>query len=211
MADANLTNASLIGVKLVRAVLSNATLANANIESADFHETTIECTSFELVKGAPNALRLLTTKISSDVLYFSTVARAAPERYLDWERIRIAGRLPLFGVPYAGLIVIPAYVYFLEIYNQNIQAARTWISTNASLNGISDQAAKAILNHLNIQPIPESFFLLFVSTIALAIAATIYGVACPSRIKEFSRNQWCDELGHSLVHYWPEAWKQRRL
>ena len=24
-------------------------------------------------------------------------------------------------------------------------------------------------------------------------------------------DQWCYELGHSLLHYWPDAWKQRWL
>jgi hypothetical protein len=50
---------------------------------------------------------------------------------------------------------------------------------------------------------------LLVSTVLLAIASTLYTWRCPSRIKEFSRDQWCDQLGRSLLHYWPMAWKER--
>jgi hypothetical protein len=30
-------------------------------------------------------------------------------------------------------------------------------------------------------------------------------------MKEFSCDQWCDQLGHSLLHYWPLAWKHRDI
>ncbi len=38
-----------------------------------------------------------------------------------------------------------------------------------------------------------------------------YKLACPSRVKSFSLDQWCDEHGHSLVHYWADAWQMRPL
>jgi hypothetical protein len=49
------------------------------------------------------------------------------------------------------------------------------------------------------------------STILLAVGSTLYTFFCPSRIKEFSCDQWCDQLGHSLLHYWPLAWKHRYI
>jgi hypothetical protein len=39
----------------------------------------------------------------------------------------------------------------------------------------------------------------------------IRGYTSPSRLKEFSRDQWCDQLGRSLLHYWPFAWKHRSI
>ena len=59
--------------------------------------------------------------------------------------------------------------------------------------------------------IPRLSFILFVSTILLAVGSTLYTFFCPSRVKEFSRDQWCDQLGRSLLHYWPLAWKHRYL
>ena len=43
----------------------------------------------------------------------------------------------------------------------------------------------------------------------LAMGSTLFTFFCPSRIKEFSRDQWCDQLGRSLLHYWPFAWEYR--
>jgi len=196
----------------VRAGLERAILDKSSIQGADFSEARLDNASMQLVTGAPEARNLLTTKVAGDVEYFSSVVRDWPEYWVDWERIRIAGRLPLFGASYSGLIIIPTYVYLLGIYNDKVEATRAWITqTSGTLNGLPVATATAILEHLHVEPIPESFFLLLISTFCLAIAATIYALACPARVKEFSREQWCHELGHSLVHYWPEAWKRRTL
>lgn len=216
LTGANLLAADINGGRLLRANLSRANLdrailAEADISGADFFEAQVDNASFKPARGAYKAQHLLTTRIQSDAQYFSSIIRKWPERLLDWERIRLAGRLPLFGASYAGLIVIPTYVYILEIYNQNIEAARMWISAHTVSNNLSTEMTEKILAHLHTEHIPDSLFLLFISTIALAIAATIYAIACPSRVKEFSRDQWCDQFGHSLVHYWPEAWKTRWL
>jgi hypothetical protein len=52
---------------------------------------------------------------------------------------------------------------------------------------------------------------LLISTGLLAVASTLYTFFAPSRIKEFSRDQWCDQLGRPLLHYWPLAWKHRYI
>ena len=44
-----------------------------------------------------------------------------------------------------------------------------------------------------------------------AAGSTLYTFFCPSRIKEFSHDQWCDQLGRSLLHYWAFAWKHRYI
>jgi uncharacterized protein YjbI with pentapeptide repeats len=205
----DLSGADLTGAKLERADLSLARLNGAIIRRTDFYEANLNQASMERVVGARPAQNLLTAQ-TERVLYFETAVRDWPERWLDWEAIRIVGRLPLFGASYTGLILIPAYVYFLQIYNDKIEAARAWIAhTAGTSNGIPGAAGNAVLDHLHPETVPDSFFWLFLSTFCLAVASTIYAGVCPSRIKEFSRDQWCDELGHSLVHYWPEAWKWR--
>jgi hypothetical protein len=58
-------------------------------------------------------------------------------------------------------------------------------------------------------PLPTDASLMLGATVLLALASTIYALACPSRVKEFSRDQWCDQLGHSTFTYWPLSWKLR--
>jgi hypothetical protein len=121
--------------------------------------------------------------------------------------IRVAGRLPVFGASYSALILIPAYLYALEVYNEKVKVARAWIDASV----LPARASEAILAHLHEEPIPSRWGLLLISAVSLAAASTIYALACPSRIKSFSRDQWCDEHRHSLVHYWDDAWKLRWL
>jgi uncharacterized protein YjbI with pentapeptide repeats len=210
---ANLTRATMMGTNLTRARLGGARLAGATVARADFYEAVLNHASAEGIVGAYGAKNLLTTRIEGQpVNYFDTAIRNWPERWLDWERLRIFGRLPLFGASYTGLILIPAYVYALQVYNNQIEAARAWlVQTADASNGVRAGAARAMLERLHTETVPDSFIWLFLSTLCLAAAATIYAIACPSRVKEFSRDQWCDELDRSLVHYWPEAWKGRWL
>jgi len=210
--SANLSGATLAGAKCFRVHFENAILEGTAINGADFNEAMLNGASLEHIKGASLARNLLTTDIGSGVRYFETAVRHWPERLLDWETIRIFGRLPIFGASYTGVILIPAYVYFLQIYNDKVEAARAWITHAVGTStGLSATAANAVLDHMRSEPVPDSFFWLFLSTFCLAVAATIYAFACPSRIKEFSRDQWCDELGRSLVHYWSAAWKGRTV
>jgi uncharacterized protein YjbI with pentapeptide repeats len=201
---ADLTDAVLIDAQLRQAQLNEAILNHAKVAGADFFEASLKFNSMEGLVGVFYARNLLTTRIDLEVQYFPTVVRSLPERWVDWERIRVFGRLPLFGASYTGLILIPLYVYLLDIYNQKIEAMRVWIGRSAD-----GSTAAAVLPHLHREPIPDRFSVLFWSTIFLAIASTMYALLCPSRVKEFSRDQWRYQLGHSLVHYWPEAWKYR--
>lgn len=207
---ANLSGADLSGANCNQAKFKSAILDRAEINGADFAEALLDNASWRHIKGAHLARNLVTSNLREGVRYFETVIWDWPERWLDWETIRIAGRLPVFGPSYTGVILIPAYLYFLQIYNDKVEAARAWINKTASNADLpSASSANAILDHLHTEPIPDSFFWLFLSTFFLAVASTIYALGCPSRVKEFSRDQWCDELGRSLVHYWPEAWKWR--
>jgi hypothetical protein len=95
-------------------------------------------------------------------------------------------------------------------YNNTIDLVRAWaeqavISPDHPLHRL----AHPILERLHRRPIPSLSLVLLVSTILLAMGSTLYTLRCPSRIKEFSRDQWCDQLGRSLLHYWPFAWKER--
>src|SRR5262245_51645027 len=95
---------------------------------ADFFEAKLTNARMRHVKGAFHARNLSTTNIANEVYYFSTIERSWFERWLDWERIRILGRLPLFGISYAGLTFIATYAYAIGIYNEQIDALKAWIT-----------------------------------------------------------------------------------
>jgi hypothetical protein len=164
---------------------------------------TVRLTSIEDTEGPGS---------EKDAYYFETCYRPWPEHWVDWERLRVVGRLPLFGISYTALILIPIVFYGLALYNDKVELVRAWAEPVIALPDHPwHRLASLIIDRLHRRPIPSHSLLLLLSTVFLAAGSTLYTFFCPSRIKEFSRGQWCDQLGHSLLYYWPLAWKHRYL
>jgi hypothetical protein len=83
----------------------------------------------------------------------------------------------------------------------------TWAARELQERGINSVAARVVLEHLKKEPIPGFSKLTLSGAVLLGIGSTIYAIWCPTRIKEFSRDQWRDELQRSLVHYLPYTWQ----
>jgi hypothetical protein len=213
---ADLSGAVLYKTELYRADLREAELDEADLREADLYEALLAGASMRNARGAYWAHGLETTRLTipsgkgaTDALYFETCDRLWSERWLDWERLRIVGRLPLFGPSYAILILVMLFFSGLELYNDLVAQVRTWArQLIVQPDHHLDRLASLVLAHLQLHLIPLQSFLLVISTFFLAIGSTLF-LCCPSRVKEFSRDQWCDELGRPLVHYWPVAWKRR--
>jgi hypothetical protein len=166
----------------------------------------------ERLRRAPTARNLLTTRIERPVHYFESAVLSPVDKWLDWEHVRIAGRLPLFGASYSVLVAIPLFFYALEVYNDKVVLLRSWAEKSIASTATGDyHIAETILQRLHPLPVPGLSALLLASTAFLAIGATIYAVWCPSRVKEFSRDQWRYQLGLSVVHYMADAWRRRPL
>jgi pentapeptide repeat protein len=218
LARAPLYRANLVGANLARAILHGATLHGTNLREANLHGANLSA-----VRGAEHAYGLETVRFipteggqgldaGNDASYFETCHRPWPERWLDWERLRVVGRLPLFGISYTALILIPIAFYGLALYNDKVELVRAWAEQAMALPDHPwARFAPLVLERLHPRPIPHQSFLLLVSTVLLAAGSTLYTLFSPSRIKEFSRDQWCDQLGRSLLHYWPLAWKHRYI
>jgi hypothetical protein len=211
----------LFRATLDEADLTEACLLTVNLARANFRWANLFRTQLHGVRGAHHASNLETVRFTppasihtqspiNDAREFDTCLRPWPERWLDWELLRVVGRLPLFGMSYTALILIPIVFYGLALYNDKIDLVRTWAEHVTALpDHPMHQLAPLVLERLHPRPIPNQSFLLLLSTLLLAVGSTLYTFFSPSRIKEFSRDQWCDQLGRSLLHYWPLAWMKR--
>jgi uncharacterized protein YjbI with pentapeptide repeats len=209
--NANLKSASLRGASLRGANASDADLTEARCDYADFYECVVDNTNFDKGDGLAFAKNLQSVRLlqANDVKNFDTVIVPLLEKWIGWEHIRWLGRLPLFGASYAALIAIPFLYYLLDLFNRRIDALRAWAAVEVDRDGLYGVGAKVILDHLHREPIPGLSLLLLLSTLLLGIGATIFTLACPPRIREFNRDQWRDQLGHSLIHYLPLSWQHR--
>jgi len=216
LAEANLTSASMLAanltnVKFTRAIFNGADLTESNVAGADFYEAELNRTNFEKVRGMRDAKNLATTLVPSEVRYFESIMLELPERFCDWERARIFGRLPLFTASYTAVIVIPVVAYGYSLYNEGVVSLRQKAEGLSNEDASHRMLARFILDNAHFVPMPAWSLELLVATVLLAIASTIYAIFCPSRVKEFSRDRWCDELGKSVVHYCAHAWTRRWL
>ena len=210
---ARLFVADLRGAQLRVAALHKADLAGARLEGADLLRARLTGAHVRSVRGAYWANYLETVAFEGiegippeDAHGFETCKRSWPERWFDWERLRIMGRLPLFGISYTTLIFILTAFYGLALYNEKIDLVQAWAQQAVtSPDHPLYRLAPLILDRLHRLSIPRLSFVLLLSTILLAAGSTLYTLFCPSRIKKFSRDQWCDQLGRSLLHYWPLA------
>ena len=208
-------NLDLLGLNFENADFSYARIEGVNFDNsqfrgANFYESVLSNVSFKNAKYLHKAKNLLTTKITGtpSVKYFEFCDRNIINRCIDWERLRVFGKLPLFGVSYLALISIPLFFYILAKFNEHIEIIKLWslkITSNSPEYIVN--LANIISSKLNPIAVPKQSFLLLSSTILLALAATIYALFCPSRIKEFSRDQWVDQLDKPLINYWPHAWR----
>jgi uncharacterized protein YjbI with pentapeptide repeats len=207
LTEARLRNASLRGANF-----TTANLNDSDITHADFYEATLTDARMGRLLGAKAARNLLTTRIERPVHYFESAVLSPVDKWLDWEHVRIAGRLPLFGASYSALVSIPLFFYAWEIYNDKVLLLRSWAEKSLAGTATNDYyIAQTVLQHLHKLPVPTLSELLLVSTLFLAIASTIYALSCPSRVKEFSLDQWRYQLRLSVVHYMADAWRRRPL
>lgn len=209
LARANLRECSFVGTHLRGASFEDARLDGAYFEGTILSEAIVSGASFDRVIGLPSCLRLESVRTGPNLpRYLDSVVAPFVDRVLSWDRLRVVGRLPLFGVSYSALVLMPFLFYLLEVFNSKVSQIRE-VAGRVPPETATGHLAKTLLEHLKTEPVPRLSFVLFLCTIVLAAGATIYAILCPARIKEFSKDQWEDQLGRSLIHYLPFTWKHR--
>jgi len=200
--SSDLTGALLSYTELTGARLKNAKFTRAKIENAVFNGAydITKTTGLETTIHSPGDLDFK----------FNDVNRPIWEKYLDWEKIGIVGKLPLFGFSYLALVSIPIFFFGLAFFNSRVEKALLW-ANNIQGTDPQHQLANLITQTLQPVPIPSLSLVFVVSTVVLALGSTIYALFCPSRIKQFTKDVWEHQLGHPIIHYWPISWKQRAL
>lgn len=190
--------------------LYDSLFSNCLLDRVKFGNTVaFENLRAEQVQGLPSCTGLHEVQVAErgrDLLNGDlTGARiGALDRFASWERLRTFGRLPLFGTSLTALVAIPVVFYGLAIYNDQLGRLRHW----ASQDGIDRQLADMLLT-IQPLPLPALSFWLLLATLLLGIGSTLFALACPPRVREFSLERWTDELRQSALRYLPLSWSGR--
>ena len=186
----------------IRTQLRSVSFTRADLWEANFDGTVCRNIALTSVKN------LETIKRAESVIYFDTARRKFVEKYCDWEQIRRFGNMKLFAISYSMVLFLISAFFVIGIYNQKIEATRAWAEKVQEDDSLpTRELAGQITERINVVSVGISTIILLVSTLILTLASGIYSFYCPEEVKEFTRVQWCHQLGRGLPHYWAFAWK----
>lgn len=206
LSSRGLKNVIMRGCSLRSANLCNTIFEGCDLSGSDWHGADFRGAKFygglyTSIQNAPRAKNLEFILAGNDMCVFSNPQVTLWDR-LDWEKIKVIGRLPFFGISTTAIVVMTIYYYILELYNTRVAAA-----VNALKNVPLEMAVmRGIVSHLAI-PIPRLAFISLCAAIFLLCASVIYAIFCPDRVKQFSSEVWLYQLQKSLIEYRPFTWK----
>lgn len=215
---AQLQRASLEGARIQDASIRGARLSGARLEGADLRGSDLRDSS--LVNAHLNGARLSWTRLEGVDLRRADLTNAdfheavmdrtqldqvvfgpdhqsmhdgseaiifpRRDRTLNWGGIRRVGTLPLFEISYVALA-----------------ASLLAITTVGYVN-------EARLFDVDYPvPLPARMMWLLLSSLLLVIGTTMYRLACPPRVQEFSETQWVEQHGRPRLQYLAESLKRR--
>jgi uncharacterized protein YjbI with pentapeptide repeats len=173
---ANLSRANLIGVNLLRADLRDANLYAAHLTNTTWGEV-------RLNKATNLSMTVFRPEHDSPNDRSDELGLTRTQQTLSWTSIRFLGEIPLFGASYALLVATLVVVSGIQ-----------WLNLNPFVQSFQYPI-----------PVPAPSRLLLLGSILLAVGATVFQIACPPRVREFSRVRWVEELGRSGARYSWEA------
>lgn len=208
---ANFSNCSLHGSRFSNSVLISCTFDGSDWKGCDFFNANFSNCHCREVRNAHKATGLDKIPEQSSAVYFESAQRPWSNSLLDWERIGLIGRLPLFGASSVALVLIPFYFYILDVYNRHVDAWKAALARHPETDAFT-MIGKEALDRFGNLPIPGRSLEALISAVLLFVASVLYGFFCPPRIKQFSREQWCYAFDQkSTITYWPIAWKYPAL
>jgi hypothetical protein len=184
---ADLSDTNLSNVDLTRANLQHANLIDANLSGTDLTEVEAAHTRWDRARISRSTV-LGTLRFHHDhpSLDDGTETLVVPkrDRTLNWGIIRTLGSLPLFGLSYFGLTAAILVILGVDFVND------------------LELVERDIL-------VPARMTALFWSSLLLAIGSTMYRIACPDRVQEFSETQWVEQHGRPRLLYLAEGFARR--
>lgn len=180
------------------AIFINCELANIQFFRSKIKDVTFENCTFirEKMSGAfYENVKIITPKfkyyepINDDL---DQVILGTKSKIFDWSKLRILSEIPMFSISWSILLGSLAIMNIVG-----------WGSSNRD-------KLSSLVEPLSM---PPTLIELFAAALLLAVAATLYAVACPSRIKEISETEWTDKNNKPRFQYYssrfPYRWRER--
>jgi uncharacterized protein YjbI with pentapeptide repeats len=117
-------------VNFERADLFDADFSDADIAGANFLESIFTDVKLRNVKNAHLAKNLEKSIVPNEPnhhpRWFDLAQRRWFDKWCDWEMIRTAGRMQLFGASYFLMVYLITFIYVVGQYNEKLGAVKSW-------------------------------------------------------------------------------------
>ena len=211
LADAQFDNCELIDQTFSSVKFKNVRLSNCKMIKPAFDgETHFAQVELRTVRGLETSWRLEEVHViegfghawQSDLDHqIEVLSLPRMTKLTSWTRLRKYGELPFFGTSYTGLVSIPAALFLISIFNEQVTRLKAAGGTDGAEIGL-------LVGRLRPISVPSLSLLALASLFLLAVASTIYALACPARIKEFPYERWVDEFRRPAMQYLPLGWRR---
>ena len=219
MGSLDLSDADLEEATFTKCKLSNAVFENANLKCTSFFDCELQNTSFvnatlkntifnnvnlsaAVFGDNPTISRIKQYTLNSDVQdspQYTTSKIPIWDRFMTWEKLRFLRGINIFVPSYAALILSVLYLNSFSVINYAVRKINDVVATSPELLGIDPLEF--------LEPGVRHFWGL-TAFLCLAISSTLF-LACPSRIIDYSREQWESEVKKSSLAYDHTCWSRR--
>jgi hypothetical protein len=188
-------------------LLTAANLKGAKVSGAEFSRALIGGANLTLCVGLSRCKHLLSCRLSpgEDVQGLDDLPFRALDK-ISWGVLRKIGRLRLFVPSYFALTTVLVYFQILGYYDTVAYEIRKFLD-----KGEIPQPMGAALSRLLLAFAPEGptfrSLLVLLSTLSLAVGASLYTFFCPASVQEFTLEQWEHALGRSRFYYVVAGWQ----
>jgi len=217
--NAKFTKCNFSGANFDQCILSGAKFVSCNLERASFRDVTLylvriercslDSTNFQGSSHFSEIDKLESCVINnsqSDVSIELSRCRVT-DKLFNWARIRTVGQLRLFLPSYVGLIASIMILSSMAVVNNYIHlghdAMRDLIERGLFNGALADKLLRIT------EPLQPSWrhFAVLSSALALATGATLY-LFCPSRVREFTLDQWKYIAKRPVFEYHVSSWNK---
>ncbi len=209
VSSCNLDRAQMIKCSLRNANLSESSLRNASVHWSNIAGAKIGGADLTRARGLFGPFRAVTREAPVDEHESHGAIYRQPNDFVGWGLLRVIGSLRIFGVSYFSVAGITLYVGIAREYNAFAAHARDVVAELAPPPPQTLQHfAMSVAGRMPDLPVPAHLGRQLVFTILLAIAATIYALACPSEVKEANEVRWTRAMNQPLWEYRSANWSR---
>lgn len=197
LARAQFLSCDLRGSKIRTTDVRYTTLIDSSLDGSDFSDTT----GFSQIRG----LQTCRVEDCDTDVHFEMARCRSLDRIVSWSKLRFVGRLRLFLPSYAALVTSVVVMTLMGYFNEKLSIVRDLSSSAVNQGILSETIGNRIVELAHPWHATWRHVVVLIATLCIAVASTLF-LFCPSRVREFTIDQWVFSAKRPSFEYHTETW-----